>query len=86
MGERGRAYLAAEVAELVGNSWIERQRNGDGWLLCGGRRAVTAVVWVDTDAGSRLLVAAGSAEGAAMGSFLMETAPALGQFAVPPLR
>ena len=80
------AHLVDEVATLIGPEWIDRQRAGDGWLLCGGGgREVTAVVWIDADATTRLLASAPTPEGTAMGAYLVETAPALTTYPPPPL-
>lgn len=73
------------VSTMVGPEWVDRQRRGTGWLLCGGRHEVTAVVWLDGQGGARLLAAAQTPEGAAMGAFLLEAAPNVGGFEVRPL-
>ena len=77
--------LAGEVAAMVGERWLARQRAGEGWLLCGGHDAVTAVVWVDADQGQSLLGAAPSPEAHAMANFLIGVAPGMRGFAAPPL-
>lgn len=74
--------LAGEVVGLVGERWLDRQRAGDGWLLAGGVEEATAVAWVGGDGQVRLL----AGEGTAMGSYLLEVAPALRAFPAPPLR
>ncbi len=78
-------HWVGAVSELVGPDWIKQQRAGPGWLLCGGRHEVTAVVWLDGEGGARLLSAAETTEGKAMGAFLMEAAPGLRGYKGRPL-
>ena len=73
------------VSTMVGPDWVDRQQRGTGWLLCGGRYEVTAVVWLDGDGGARLLATAQTPEGEAMGAFLLAAAPDLGGFEARPL-
>ena len=77
--------LAPEVANLVGNEWLNRQRSGAGWLLCGGGDAVAGVVWVDAGGGGTVLTAVATPEGQAMESYLMAVAPSLSSYPPPPL-
>lgn len=73
------------VSEMVGPDWVGQQQQGSGWLLCGGRHDVTAVVWLDGQDGPRLLATAQTPEGEAMGAFLLDAALDLGGFEARPL-
>lgn len=77
--------LAEEVVARVGAHWLDRQRAGEGWLLCGGADPeVSAVAWVGGDGVDVLLDAAETAEGRAMADYLMDVAPTLRTFPAPP--
>lgn len=77
-------FLVDPVSRLVGPKWIAEQRAGSGWLLCGGRQDVDAVVWVERDGRATLLTATATAEAEAMGSYLLNVAPGLASFPGPP--
>jgi hypothetical protein len=74
-------YLAEQVAAMVGARWLDRQRAGEGWLLCGGGSdlEVTAVVWVDGHGGHAVL----DAGDPRMAAYLMDTAPGLQSYPAP---
>ena len=78
--------LAGRLAALVGDEWLDRQRAGAGWMLCGGNHDIAAVVWIDRAGGqSRLIAAEDTPAGEAMGSFLLAAVPGVDRFAVPPV-
>ncbi len=79
-------FLAGEVSAMVGPAWLDRQRAGAGWLLCGGDDGrVTAVAWVDSGGDDVLVATTRTAEAEAMGSFLMACAPRLRPYPPPPI-
>jgi hypothetical protein len=78
--------LVGDVSALVALAWLDRQRAGAGWLLCGGGDGeVTAVAWVDAGGEDVLVATTNTAEAAAMGSFLVACAPRLRSYPPPPL-
>lgn len=81
--------LVGDMTQLLGFEtaarWLDRQRAGEGWLLCGGRDTSVAVVWVDAAGRAQPVLTAPTPEANALSVRLRDAAPELCAFPPPPL-